>query len=116
MKPNLTTSALCFKVMVDPLRCKTAFRPRSRRQAFSDGNKYLQRQEARTSDQLLQDDVCGKDAEKCHEVNAGDIVAIPKLQSTSVATRWARAGGAPYQYGISALSTAWRSCQDEATR
>lgn len=100
VKPNLDDpfSALCFKVMVDPYVGKLSFIRVYAGRLSSDGNNIYnvkKGEDERISSFKM---MCGKDGSDVKEVIAGDIVAIPKLQSTKVGHTLGTKGGAPYQY------------------
>lgn len=100
VKPDVKApfSALCFKVMVDPYVGKLSFIRVYSGTLSSDGNNIYnvkKGEDERISSFKL---MCGKEGKDVKEVIAGDIVAIPKLQSTKVGHTLAVKGGAPYQF------------------
>ena len=95
---NAPFSALCFKVMVDPYVGKLSFIRVYSGSLSSDGNNIYnvnKGEDERISSFKL---MCGKEGKDVKEVVAGDIVAIPKLQSTKVGHTLATKGGASCQY------------------
>lgn len=91
-------SALCFKVMVDPYVGKLSFIRVYSGSLSSDGNNIYnvkKGEDERISSFKL---MCGKEGKDVKEVVAGDIVAIPKLQSTKVGHTLATKGGASCQF------------------
>ena len=91
-------SALCFKVMVDPYVGKLSFMRVYSGTLSSEGNNIYnvkKGEDERISSFKL---MCGKDGKDVKEVIAGDIVAIPKLQSTKVGHTLATKGGSPFLY------------------
>ncbi|MBR1671364.1 MAG: elongation factor G, partial [Fretibacterium sp.] len=91
-------SALCFKVMVDPYVGKLSFIRVYSGTLSSEGNNIYnikKGEDERISSFKL---MCGKDGKDVKEVIAGDIVAIPKLQSTKVGHTLATKGGASFLY------------------
>lgn len=97
-KPDAPFSALCFKVMVDPYVGKLSFiRVYSGTLSPEGSNIYNVKkgEDERISSFKL---MCGKDGKDTKEIIAGDIVAIPKLQSTKVGHTLATKGGASFQF------------------
>ena len=95
---NAPFSALCFKVMVDPYVGKLSFIRAYSGTLSSEGtNIYNVKKgdDERISSFKL---MCGKDGKDVKEIIAGDIVAIPKLQSTKVGHTLATKGGAGYLF------------------
>lgn len=95
---NAPFSALCFKVMVDPYVGKLSFIRAYSGSLLSDGNNIYnvkKGEDERISSFKL---MCGKDGKDVKEIIAGDIVAIPKLQSTKVGHTLATKGGASYLF------------------
>ena len=95
---NAPFSALCFKVMVDPYVGKLSFIRAYSGTLSSEGtNIYNVKKgdDERISSFKL---MCGKDGKDVKEIIAGDIVAIPKLQSTKVGHTLAIKGGAGYLF------------------
>ena len=100
VKPNPADpfSALCFKVMVDPYVGKLSFMRVYSGSLSSDGNNIYnvkKGEDERISSFKL---MCGKEGKDVKEVIAGDIVAIPKLQSTKVGHTMGTKGGSSLQY------------------
>ena len=95
---NAPFSALCFKVMVDPYVGKLSFIRAYSGKLSSEGNNIYnvkKGDDERISSFKL---MCGKDGKDVKEIIAGDIVAIPKLQSTKVGHTLATKGGAAYLF------------------
>ncbi|MBR1602939.1 MAG: elongation factor G [Synergistaceae bacterium] len=95
---NAPFSALCFKVMVDPYVGKLSFIRAYSGKLSSEGNNIYnvkKGDDERISSFKL---MCGKDGKDVKEIIAGDIVAIPKLQSTKVGHTLATKGGASYLF------------------
>ena len=91
-------SALCFKVMVDPYVGKLSFIRVYSGTLSSEGNNIYnvkKGEDERISSFKM---MCGKEGKDIKEVIAGDIVAIPKLQSTKVGHTLATKGGSSYQF------------------
>ncbi|MDR2529656.1 MAG: elongation factor G [Synergistaceae bacterium] len=91
-------SALCFKVMVDPYVGKLSFIRVHSGTLSSEGNNIYnikKGEDERVSTFKL---MTGKDGKDVKEIIAGDIVAIPKLQSTKVGHTLAVKGGASYLF------------------
>ena len=91
-------SALCFKVMVDPYVGKLSFIRVYSGTLSSEGNNIFnvkKGEDERISSFKL---MCGKEGKDVKEVIAGDIVAIPKLQSTKVGHTLAVKGGSSCQF------------------
>ncbi|NLL37288.1 MAG: elongation factor G [Fretibacterium sp.] len=100
VKPDVDEpfSALCFKVMVDPYVGKLSFIRVYSGSLSSDGSSIYnvkKGEDERISSFKL---MCGKDGKDVKDVIAGDIVAIPKLQSTKVGHSLATKGGASHQF------------------
>ena len=91
-------SALCFKVLADAFVGKLSFiRVYSGRLSSEGTNIYnlTRGEEERISSFKL---MTGKDGKDVKEIIAGDIVAIPKLQSTKVGNTLAVKGGFSYRF------------------
>jgi elongation factor G len=91
-------SALCFKVMVDPYVGKLSFlRVYSGTLVSEGGNIYNVKkgEDERVSAFKF---MTGKDGKDVKEIVAGDIAAIPKLQSTKVGHTLAVKGGAAWLF------------------
>lgn len=91
-------SALCFKVLADAFVGKLSFiRVYSGKLSSEGTNIYnlTKGEEERISSFKL---MTGKDGKDVKEVIAGDIVAIPKLQSTKVGNTLATKGGFSYRF------------------
>lgn len=91
-------SALCFKVMVDPYVGKLSFIRVYSGTLSSDGNNIYnvkKGEDERISSFKLMN---GKDGRDVKEITVGDVVAIPKLQSTKVGHTLATKGGSQFQY------------------
>ncbi len=95
VEPNLDSpfSALCFKVMADAFVGKLSFMRVYSGKLSSEGSNIYnvnQGEDERISSFKL---MTGKDGKDVKEVIAGDIVAIPKLQSARVGHTLATKGG-----------------------
>ncbi|MDR2523156.1 MAG: elongation factor G [Synergistaceae bacterium] len=91
-------SALCFKVMVDPYVGKLSFIRVYSGALSSEGSSIYnlkKGEEERISTFKL---MTGKDGKDVKEIIAGDIAAIPKLQSTKVGHTLTVKGGASYLF------------------
>jgi elongation factor G len=91
-------SALCFKVMVDPFVGKLSFIRVYSGSLSSEGASIYnvkKGEEERLSSFRF---ITGKDGKDVKEVIAGDIVAIPKLQSTKVGHTLALKSGAQWLF------------------
>ena len=91
-------SALCFKVMVDPYVGKLSFIRVYSGTLSSEGNNIYNVKKGEDERISSFKWMCGKEGKDVKEVIAGDIVAIPKLQSTKVGHTLAAKGGAPFQF------------------
>jgi elongation factor G len=91
-------SALCFKVMVDPYVGKLSFIRVAAGTLSSDGNNIYNVKKG--DDERISSFrfMTGKEGKDAKEVIAGDIVTIPKLQSTKVGHTLATKGGAAYLF------------------
>jgi elongation factor G len=95
---NAPFSALCYKVMVDPYVGKLSFIRIMSGNLSSEGSSIFnvsRGEEERISSFKL---MTGKDGKDVKEVIAGDILAIPKLQSTKVSDTLAQKGGAAHLF------------------
>jgi len=91
-------SALCFKVLADAFVGKLSFiRVYSGKLSSEGTNIYnlTKGEEERISSFKM---MTGKDGKDVKEIIAGDIVAIPKLQSTKVGNTLATKGGFSYKF------------------
>ncbi|MBR2208234.1 MAG: elongation factor G [Synergistaceae bacterium] len=91
-------SALCFKVLADAFVGKLSFiRVYSGKLSSEGTNIYnlTKGEEERISSFKM---MSGKDGKDVKEIIAGDIVAIPKLQSTKVGNTLATKGGFSYRF------------------
>ncbi|GHS96019.1 elongation factor G [Synergistales bacterium] len=96
--PSAPFSGLCFKVIVDPYVGKLSFvRAYSGTLTADGGNIYNVKkdEDERVSTFKF---MTGKDGRDVKEIIAGDIVAIPKLQSTKVGHTLAIKGGAAHLF------------------
>ncbi len=100
VKPDVNApfSALCFKVMVDPYVGKLSFMRVYSGSLSSDGNNIYNVKKSEDERISSFKFMSGKDGKDIKEIIAGDIVAIPKLQSTKVGHSMATKGGASYQF------------------
>jgi elongation factor G len=91
-------SALCFKVMVDPYVGKLSFIRVYSGTLSSEGNNIYNVKKGEDERISTFKFMTGKEGKDVKEVIAGDIVAIPKLQSTKVGHTLATKGGASFLY------------------
>ncbi|MDR1730818.1 MAG: elongation factor G [Synergistaceae bacterium] len=91
-------SALCFKVMVDPYVGKLSYIRVCSGALSSDGNNIYNVKKGEDERISSFRFMMGKDGKDAKEVIAGDIVTIPKLQSTKVGHTLATKGGATYLF------------------
>ncbi len=90
---NAPFSALCFKILADAFVGKLSFIRVYSGKLSSDGNNIFnvnQNEDERISSFKL---MSGKDGKDVKEIIAGDIIAIPKLQSARVGHTLATKGG-----------------------
>ena len=100
VKPNPSDpfSALCFKVMVDPYVGKLSFIRVYSGTLSSDGNNIYNVKKGEDERISSFKFMCGKEGKDVKEIIAGDVVAIPKLQSTKVGHTLATKGGSASQF------------------
>ncbi len=91
-------SALCFKVMVDPYVGKLSFIRVYSGTLSSEGSHIYNVKKGEEERVSTFKFMSGKEGKDVKEVIAGDIVAIPKLQSTKVGHSLATKGGATHLY------------------
>jgi elongation factor G len=91
-------SALCFKVMVDPYVGKLSFIRVYSGTLSSEGNNIYNVKKGDDERISTFKFMTGKEGKDVKEIVAGDIVAIPKLQSTKVGHTLATKGGASFLY------------------
>ena len=96
--PSGPFSALCFKVMVDPYVGKLSFIRVYSGTLSSEGNNIYNVKKGDDERISTFKFMTGKEGKDVKEVIAGDIVAIPKLQSTKVGHTLATKGGASFLY------------------
>ncbi|MDR1376392.1 MAG: elongation factor G [Synergistaceae bacterium] len=96
--PSSPFSALCFKVMVDPYVGKLSFIRVYSGTLSSEGNNIYNVKKSEDERISTFKFMTGKDGKDVKEIIAGDIVAIPKLQSTKVGHTLATKGGAAFLY------------------
>ena len=96
--PSGLFSALCFKVMVDPYVGKLSFIRVYSGTLSSEGNNIYNVKKGDDERISTFKFMTGKEGKDVKEVIAGDIVAIPKLQSTKVGHTLATKGGASFLY------------------
>ncbi|MBQ9565127.1 MAG: elongation factor G [Synergistaceae bacterium] len=97
-KTEAPFSALCFKVMVDPYVGKLSFIRVYSGALSSEGNNIYNVKKGEDERISSFKFMCGKEGKDVKEVIAGDIVAIPKLQSTKVGHTLATKGGSTLLY------------------
>jgi elongation factor G len=91
-------SALCFKVMVDPYVGKLSFIRVYYGTLSTEGNNIYNVKKGEDDRIITFKFMTGKDGKDVKEIVAGDIVAIPKLQSTKVGHTLTTKGGASYLF------------------
>jgi elongation factor G len=91
-------SALCFKVMVDPYVGKLSFIRVYSGTLSSEGTTIYNVKKGDDERVSTFKFMTGKDGKDVKEIIAGDIVAIPKLQSTKVGHTLAVKGGASHLF------------------
>ncbi len=91
-------SSLCFKVLVDPYVGKLSFIRVYSGTLSSEGNNIYNTKKGEDERISTFKFMTGKEGKDVKEVIAGDIVAIPKLQSTKVGHTLAVKGGAAYLF------------------
>jgi len=89
-------SALCFKLMVDPYVGKLSFIKVYSGTLTSEGNSIYNVKNGEEERISTFKFMTGKDGKDVKEIVAGDILAIPKLQSTKVGHTLAVKGGASF--------------------
>ncbi|MDR1048149.1 MAG: elongation factor G [Synergistaceae bacterium] len=96
--PKAPFSALCFKVMVDPYVGKLSFLRVYSGTLSSEGSSIHNVKKSEDERVSTFKFMTGKDGKDVKEVIAGDITAIPKLQSTTVGHTLATKGGAAWLF------------------
>ncbi|MCL2010044.1 MAG: elongation factor G [Synergistaceae bacterium] len=91
-------SALCFKIMVDPYVGKLSFIRVYSGKMSSDGSSVYNVKKSEDERISTFKFMTGKEGRDVKEIVAGDILAIPKLQSTKVGHTLAVKGGASYVF------------------
>lgn len=95
---NAPFSALCFKVMVDPYVGKLSFLRVYSGKLSSEGSNIYNVKKSEDERISTFKFMCGKEGKDVKEIIAGDILAIPKLQSTKVGHTLGTKGGAAHLY------------------
>jgi elongation factor G len=95
---NAPFSSLCFKVMVDPYVGKLSFIRVYSGTLSSDGSTIYNVKKGEEERISTFKFMTGKDGKDAKEIIAGDIAALPKLQSTKVGHTLATKGGAAHLF------------------
>ena len=96
--PAAPFSALCFKLMVDPYVGKLSFIRVYSGKMSSDGSSVYNVKKGEEERVSTFKFMTGKDGKDVKEIVAGDILAIPKLQSTKVGHTIATKGGSSFLF------------------